>query len=177
MIIVEGPDGAGKTRLVTRIEGMLNITREPRAVSKEAKSLRPLDDYIEEELEKGFGLRLYDRFALISTPNYIPLPNRTLKGRMLDPQWLRTQYRKFSSINPAIIYCLPPIHMVVENVHTGDDNLVVQSHIEEIYYLYHCFAARGVDNGATMIWDYTRPAEYQLTSLLKWARARAERGL
>ena len=64
MILVEGPDGAGKSTLVERLERDWGITREPRAVSKEAKALTPLGPYIEEELSKGFGMRLYDRFAL-----------------------------------------------------------------------------------------------------------------
>ena len=70
MIVVEGPDGSGKTTLVKRImDSKLGSELElmPRAVSKDAKSLTKIDDYIEEELGKGFGMRLYDRFALISS--------------------------------------------------------------------------------------------------------------
>ncbi len=58
MIIVEGPDGAGKTTLVERIESEYGLTREPRAVSAGAEKLKPIGRYIEDELEKGFGMRL-----------------------------------------------------------------------------------------------------------------------
>lgn len=175
MIIVEGPDGAGKSTLVEKLEKEWKLTREPRAVSSDAKSIKPIGPYIEEELAKKFGWRLYDRFALISSPMYISLPNRTFRDEMLDPHWLRTQYVRFTEIDPLIIYCLPPLEVVKRNCANDHTSQVVWDHIEDIYWNYVAFYAR-VYNSSCMIWDYTNPELRRLDILMKWAKARSMRG-
>lgn len=175
MIIVEGPDGAGKTTLVQWIlEETPQLELMPRAVSKEARSLTTIDDYIEAELAKGFGNRLYDRFALLSSPCYAMLPNRTFAGRMFDPEWLRAQYHKFLSLNPVIIVCLPSLDTVKKNIKVGDDNRVVQNDIETIYINYLNYLASQVKNTSVMQWDYENPNAVRLGNLLKWATGRVE---
>lgn len=171
MIIIEGPDGAGKTTLIERIEKDWNLTREPRAVSSEAKSLRAIDDYIEEELRKGFGMRLYDRFALISSPQYMALPNRTFAGRMTDPQWLKLMHGRFAQIDPLVILCLPSWETVKKNtaaeVHQGID---LTEQIETIYLNYvNWYAEHAHSNTSIMIWDYENPDLLRLAALLRWA--------
>ena len=174
MIVVEGPDGAGKTTLVEQIENDWSLTREPRAVSSEAKSLLPIGPYIETELGKKFGWRLYDRFALISSPMYISLPNRTFREEMLNSSWLTMQYARFTAIDPLIVYCLPPLEVVRANVLNDPHNKVVHEHIDNIYWNYVAFAAR-VYSPSTMIWDYTNPDLLHLAALLRWAKARSAR--
>ena len=177
MIVVEGPDGSGKTTLVKRImESKLGSELElmPRAVSKDAKSLTKIDDYIEEELGKGFGMRLYDRFALISSPCYAMLPDRTFTGRMFDPVWLRGQNDKLHQVDPVIIMCLPTLDTVVGNTRIGDDNRVVQNDIEAIYINYLSYWASHGSNTSMMLWDYHNPDQQRLDSLLQWAKGRVE---
>ena len=179
VIVVEGPDGSGKTTLVKRImESKLGSELElmPRAVSKEAKSLTKIDDYIEEELGKGFGMRLYDRFALISSPCYAMLPDRTFTGRMFDPVWLRAHFDKMYQVDPVIIMCLPSLDTVVGNTRIGDDNRVVQEDIEAIYINYLSYwAAQGSTNGTSMMrWDYHNPDQQRLDNLLQWAKGRVD---
>jgi len=179
MIIVEGPDGAGKSTLVAQIEQMWGVTREPRAVSKEAKSLVPIGEYIEGELEKGFGKRIYDRFALISSPMYMGLPDRTFRDQMLDRDWLMNMHTKFKRIDPVIIICLPPLKIVKRNVNKGEDNLVVQETIEEIYWLYHnWYCSHHPFNSSTALWDYTSddPLQFsRIEGLIRWAEARCRK--
>lgn len=177
MIIVEGPDGSGKTTLIKRImESDLGSELElmPRAVSKEAKSLTQIDDYIETELGKKFGMRLYDRFALISSPCYAMLPDRTFAGRMFDPVWLRAQFDKLHQVDPVIIMCLPSLDTVVGNTRIGDDNRVVQEDIEAIYINYLSFWASHGTNTSMMPWDYHNPDQKRLDNLLRWAKARVD---
>ena len=175
MIIIEGPDGAGKTTLIERIEADWAMSREPRAVSSAAESIVPLGQWIEDELSKGFGWRLYDRFALVSAPQYMMLPSRTFREQMLDFTWLQAQYVKFAKIEPVIIYCLPPLETVVANVLAEDNSGgKIGPHIEQIYLNYHAFAAR-VYSSSSMVYDYTNPDALRLAQLLRWARARVDR--
>lgn len=184
MIVVEGPDGAGKTVMVQRIMEMWpevpELTLVPRSVSKEAKSLVQLDDYVDDNLALGFGPRLYDRFALISAPCYIPLPKPTFQGRFRDIDWLKAKHHQLQKIDPLIVLCLPPLETVVNNVMSDPDNEVVRDSIEKIYCLYLQFAATQVHNTSCMIWNYTDPdSDFsldRLDNLLGWAGARIERG-
>lgn len=175
MIIIEGPDGAGKSTLVQYIEDEYGLTREPRAVSSEAESIVPIGEWIEAQLRMGFGLRLYDRFALISSPHYAMLPNRTFVDPMFDMVWLRNMHHWFDRLDPVVIYCLPPMEVVKANVERMDNSGgKILPHIETIYILYHCYAARHYGTSC-MVWDYTNPDYSRLHNLMSWARARMER--
>lgn len=185
MIIVEGPDGAGKTTLVAELETRLGITRQPRAVTKEAKSLTPIDQYITAELAQGFGLRLYDRFALISSPMYMHLPDRTFAGAMKDPIWLEEAYRVFAAVDPVVILCLPPLETVLANVIGDEDNEVVQSSIETIYLNYHNWYCQQKArlNTSVLLYNYDETEPWKVTrqqdnlsGLLGWAKARTAKG-
>lgn len=177
MIILEGPDGSGKSTLAKRIAEEHGLTIEPRAVSKNAKSLVPIGEYIDQELHKGFGMRLYDRFALISSPAYAMLPNRTFVEPMTDLDWLKAAHHKFLKINPIIILCLPSLETVLGNTRLGvHDGLDLTAQIETIYINYLNFAATQVHNTSCMIWDYHKPHEVRLTYLMNWAKARVDHG-
>lgn len=184
MIIVEGPDGAGKTNLTKRLLTTFDdLELQPKAVSSAARSLVPIDDYIEAELDKGFGMRLYDRFALVSAPQYLTLPNRTFRGRMTDGPWLASQYNRFWKLDPVIFFCLPPLEEVWKNVQKEDtDNSVVANRetIENIYYAYLAFISQNFGRfpGSWMVWDYTQGdlPWSRVDALMRYARARVSKG-
>lgn len=171
MIIVEGPDGAGKTTLIGHLEQEYGLTREPRAVSSDVKLLTPIGEYIERELYRGFGWRLYDRFALISSPQYMMTPDRTFQYPLTEVDWLQLQYLKLAKINPVLIFCMPPLEVVKANVARDPKNQVIADHIEEIYYHYVAYIGREF-NPSAMIWDYTNPNRIKLGALIRWAQAR-----
>ena len=178
MIIVEGPDGSGKSTLVARLEEQLEIDREPRAVSSDARSLIPIGKYIETELRRGFGLRLYDRFALISSPRYMSLPNPTYRDELLDRVWLVRMSRLFTEVDPAIILCLPPYDVVQQNVVSDPTSEVMYNHLYQIYWGYHDWYChqKAAYNTSVLLWDYTNPDEKGLDGLIRWAQARAKVG-
>jgi hypothetical protein len=176
LIIIEGPDGGGKTSLAARLNEEWHIPLQKRVVSHEAEALVPVDRYISDELQKGFGWRLYDRFGLISSPCYAMLPNRTFSGDMFDYMWLRGAYTMMDQLNPVVIYCIPPMEVVKANVMGDPHNVVIEPHIETIYINYLASAARGLHMNQ-MIWDYTDPwNEHRIDNLLGWAKARIEKG-
>lgn len=177
MIILEGPDGAGKTTLRDRIlaDWGGEFVAQPRAVSSDAVSIVPIGEYIEKELARGFGNRLYDRFALISSPMYLPLPNPTFVDPMTNVDWLRAQYQKMDTVDPAIIYCLPPLEEVRKNVLNDESSEVMWPYIDLIYHNYVAFIARHWST-SSMVYDYTNPDLLRLAGLLRWASARCKEG-
>lgn len=175
MIIVEGPDGSGKTTLIKRIEQELGITVEPRAVSKDAQALVPLDRWVELELAKGFGLRLYDRFALISAPRYLSLPDRTFRGDFTNVDWLSAVHYKMAKIDPLVILCLPSLDIVKANTKVDvHDGLNLEDQIETIYYSYLDWLASQVRNTSVMPWDYKNQDGGRLKNMLNWVKGRIE---
>lgn len=177
MIIVEGPDGSGKSTLVEQIELDWGIKREPRHVTSEAVALSPSGEYIEAELRKGFGFRLYDRFALISSPCYTMLENRTMVWPLIDPVWLRMQYQRLLNIDPVVIWCLPPQQTVRDNLAREDNSGgQIMPYFEDIYLNYvTMYSLLSVHTRSQMIWNYTEPDTLHLAHLLRWAKARVER--
>lgn len=175
MIILEGPDGGGKTRLAGVLKDLFDLELQPRAVTPDAKAMVPIGEYIERELAKKFGMRLYDRFALISSPMYRPLPNPTFVDPMTNLDWLTAQYQKLWKIDPVIIFCMPAREVVRANVMADTDNDVVQEHIDHIYDNYLAFIAREFSM-SWMIWDYTNPTMHRVDALMRWAKARVAKG-
>lgn len=177
MIILEGPDGAGKTTLMEqiRIDWAGEFIVQPRAVTSDAVSMRPIGEYIEAELSKGFGPRVYDRFALISSPMYLPLPNPTFVEPMTNVDWLTAQYYKMGRIDPAVIYCLPPLEVVRKNVLSDLTSEVMWPYIDQVYYNYVAFISRNWST-SHMVYDYTNPDTPRINGLLHWAHARCQKG-
>jgi GTPase SAR1 family protein len=176
LIVVEGPDGSGKTTLVQQLvqdfEGLVEV---PKVVSSQAVPMEPMDNYIDKELHRGFGWRVYDRFALISSPFYAMLPRRTFGGDMWNAHWQRSQWYKFKTIDPVIVVCLPSLATVIENV-KGVENRVVVKDIEQIYINYVNFFGTQAKNTSCMLWDYHDPNTDQLRGLMNWAKARVAKG-
>lgn len=182
MIILEGPDGSGKSTLAELIETWLNITREPRAVSAGAEKLKPIGQFVVDELKRGFGLRLYDRFALLSAPMYLSLPNPTFSEELLDIDFLSGQWRKFVQLDPLVIMCLPPLDTVRDNIAADKSSQVVWPHVDTIYWSYHNqLAMLKSMNVSVLHYDYTREGPFRVTqekaldNNLRWVKARIER--
>ena len=155
MLIVEGPDGAGKTTLIEAISNFIQWPIAPRVVSKETKALVDLNEWTTENLSKGFHAALYDRHRLISDPIY----RFIIPGKKADPEFYNFQtlliwLYQFNKINPVTIYCLPPLEVVKANLENDPDNAVVYEHIEPIYYAYVMQAARHFRQAPNAVWTY-----------------------
>lgn len=178
MIIVEGPDGSGKTSLIGRLETEYGLTREPRAVTNTAELIVPIGQYIQGELDKGFGMRLYDRFGLISGPMYLSLPKPTFSEEMLDLLWLGSAWRRLRQIDPVIILCLPDFEVVKKNVLSDHSSKAVWDHWEAIYWSYHNWLAMNLTNTSVLHYNYTLEGneknfqDQRLRGLIQWAQAR-----
>jgi GTPase SAR1 family protein len=153
MLIVEGPDGAGKTTLIERLKADLGLEVAPRVVSKEAKALVNLVEWVDDNLNRGFQHLIFDRHRLISQPIYGPAMKRTSQGFDGIHQisyWMR----RFYEIDPIIIYCLPRKSTVLKNVLGDKSNAVVWNIIGPIYDAYVTRAA--IDLSRTPAGEPTR---------------------
>lgn len=159
MIIIEGPDGAGKSTLITQLSVRLGIPIAPKVVDQDTKTLVNLRDWVDGNLKRGFHPCLYDRHRLISEPIYSTcIPGREFDEEFWDFDWQSQAQYDLMAIKPIIIYCLPRLVQVKTNV-CGPENDVVRPHIEAIYRAYqaqyHMLAARSI--GRVSRYDYTDP--------------------
>lgn len=158
-IIVEGPDGGGKTSFIDRLLVRYPVlVKAPRACTSEDGPIDELAQYVENDsVERRIGYWVYDRHPLVSELIYSPGMSRAMPEKFLDANWLRGQLLSFRNRANLVIYCLPPFPDVAKNValnHGGTDhqNGVMQN-LVGIYQLYYLAFVN--DNPRAVKWDYT----------------------
>jgi hypothetical protein len=167
LIIVEGPDGSGKSMLAKQLSSMLDIPVAEKAVDPEMRAMVDVPSYITRALDHPL---IYDRFALISGPIYGALgsmrpPNDIFKDSARFDDWLRA----FRNIRPRIIYCLPPLELVKDNVfNVAPQPPEVRKLWEQAYWSYWVKAHQDEADSAvsSMIFDYTRMTPHKAANWL-----------
>lgn len=155
MIIVEGPDGAGKSTLVTRLAKELKLPVADKVVASDTTALTDLAEWTVANVNKGFQPMIFDRHRLISEPIYGPILKPRQDEHFGDMSWLSQQLWMFYALKPIIIYALPDIRTVRENVMREDtDNAVVQDRIAAIYVAYVNRAALDATRGVGRLYNY-----------------------
>jgi len=154
MLIVEGPDGAGKTTLIERLAEDLDLPVAPRVVSKDTEFMVDMVDWVELNLADGPQRMIFDRHRLISEPIYGPVLRGTMDPGFDNLTWLYAKQQEFRQTNPFVIFCLPPVESVLRNVYSDVDNKVVRDHIDTIYWLY--LNAASLWTNRSSVWDYTK---------------------
>lgn len=156
MLIVEGPDGAGKTTLIEAIQEYFgDIEVAPRVVSKDAEAMVDLQRWVDKNLDEGFQYKLFDRHRLISEPIYGPALGRSANG-FNDLTWVGPRINTFyREVKPVIIYCLPDKGTVMRNIIDDPDNETIAPHISSIYDAYVNKAAVDLEmHDRTLVWNY-----------------------
>lgn len=111
MIILEGPDGSGKTTLGRRLSELHGIP-----LIKRDKQDAYLWCMSELSCWSLSGLRIYDRFALVSEYIYGPL-RRGEKAVEFELGYRPTAEMMERFVRDAlIIYCRPPANVIIQNV-------------------------------------------------------------
>lgn len=174
MIIVEGPDGGGKSTLVQVLSNRLDIIPQTKAVSSQMTVAADLGlkHYIEEHLTMGFGPRLYDRFALVSGPIYGPFFGMTQPNDVFENQKDAAEWQvKFRQMKPIIIYCLPPLRDLKRNLMSSfdDTNRNNVDVFTKIYWAYQMAANRDIASGTGCTYTYDYTADSALT-VESWVR-------
>lgn len=159
LIILEGPDGGGKSTLLEMLKVSTRLPVSKKAVSSDGQATTNIKTYVQKNLRQAFQRKLFDRFALISGPIYgnvsgMAPPNEVFRDRY----WHFHMESLLMSMRPIIIYCLPPLSVIRTNLQRDPvSSEVVGPYIEQIYYQYQARAARDFAVGLTVVWDYTDP--------------------
>lgn len=167
-IIVEGPDGGGKTTLISKISEVFHLDPEPRVVDQQTRAMTNLKVWVEEDNKRPEGWILYDRHRLISECIYGPIMRPQGRDGFTNYSWLADQLGIFYSRQPFIIYCLPPAEEVKRNVYGDSNNGAVMPYIDVIYDAYVVRAAIDRYHTPTHHWDYTNPSEDMLLDSLDY---------
>jgi hypothetical protein len=156
MVIVEGPDGTGKTALLGRLTQDTGLPLAPKLVSSDTEIVggeQSLVRAVELNCVQGLSATLYDRHPLISEMMYGPPLRQGFRPGFDDYRWLRRQEQRLRRHHPMVIFCLPPLDTVIENVKRENNQpMLVVGKIEEVYWSYFGLAAAWPD---PIIWDYT----------------------
>lgn len=153
-VILEGPDGAGKTTLAKYLVPILDVSLAPKvADSLKGPAGTNLARYVDGDLgqwrnnasaDNGLHTafvdiptpsRVYDRYPLISEPIYGLHVRKRIQPEFTT-QWYRTAYAKFIELDPLIIWCLPPYEEVARHVHPDRDMDGVWRNISQLYTAY-----------------------------------------
>lgn len=167
MVIVEGPDGGGKTTLVDRLSRALGVEVHERACTSSDGPVPELCRWVERDLSGPSG-GLYDRHPLISETIYGPI----IRGHMVEDfgsrRWLRDAMVQFRRKDPFIIFCLPAWETVSSNILKTHEPTT--SHLRGVLMhgqaLYESYVLRWSLEPDAWLWDYTAPdSDRDLASL------------
>lgn len=156
-IIVEGPDGSGKSTFIKEITAAFDLPHFERASTSAGGPVDNLADWTEKHLRSipGPGKpHVLDRHPLISEPIYGPIVRQMLPFKFDNRHWLRDQTHILST-RAVVVWCMPPVDRVAENVLHGVQMPGVTEHILRIYWAYHTTMARWP--GYSMMHNYTEP--------------------
>lgn len=154
-VVVEGPDGSGKSRMVERIHTELGYPVHAKASDSITGPVQDLSGWtmrVQHEMAVTVEPMVFDRHPVISEPIYGRLVRASVRPGFEDRLWLNT--RKLALMPKAVvIWCLPPLDVVRANLTLDRDMPGVVESIDRVYEAY--VAAYRTWGGWSIRWDYT----------------------
>lgn len=180
-IIVEGPDGGGKTTLARRVEQDYNrkYTRPEQALLSSTEGPgEGLVEWWDHQLAQGdryLAHRIFDRCFYISDPIYQQAQyDRDL---LVPGDQLARGIHRLWNVEPIIIFCIPPTSIQLANVRqSGRSQLrnVTDEALEKIsnqYWAYWAMWSNALYD-SILLYDYTEDDAYdRLTVTLETVMA------
>lgn len=156
-IILEGPDGAGKSTLACDLQAHFpEMEMHPRFCTSKEGPIEGLAEAVYKDTRGVPTHYIYDRHPIISDYVY----NAAIPYRWFSPDFLSdTMARVRERIARAslVVWCLPPIKVVAENVRRDAEDQMpgVADNIIKIYDNYQMH--RLMWPGRSVVFDYTEP--------------------
>jgi hypothetical protein len=169
MLIVEGPDGAGKTSLIRRLSADLRWPVAPKVVASDTTPMVNLGAWVDANTQQGFQRKIFDRHRLISEPIYGPSTRSQQDQNFLDLGWVAEMNWRFYTAKPILIYCIPSLETVRRNVINDPNNAAIAKRITAIYSSYVTRASVDFTSASTSAKLYN----YETTlyeDVLNWTR-------
>lgn len=153
MIIVEGPDGGGKSTLVEDILSHFpKLARHPRASEGVDGPVPNLYEWAHDDVHSwpSQPLSVYDRHPLVSEYIYGPICREGM-----DKRFHTTPLRRQLARRALVIVCLPPLGAVRASVSASRDMPGVTTHIDAIWHSYASLRATWPVSTGLLYYDYT----------------------
>ena len=156
MIVVEGPDGSGKSGMVHRISDHLKIPIHTRACTSDGGPVSKLYQWAKDDVSslRWQSFSVYDRHPLISEYIYGPITRQAVDPEFFTPHAAGLS-RLFANA-VLIVYCDPGPDEVFKNILAGKHMPGVTENASRLYYAYKTFMHYWPGN-RPVVWDYTQP--------------------
>lgn len=155
MIIVEGPDGAGKSTLVERLQLDTGLPLHERASDSLTGPVSDLWGWVCRDLGSWDTqpLALYDRHPMISEYVYGPITRGKLPMGFIGAS-SRKMLQQLQQ-QALVIFCLPAPYEVITNVRGAGGQM--SGVVDNIRAIYHTYAGTQSNWGGWSVhYDYTR---------------------
>lgn len=166
-LVIEGPDGSGKTTLANALSEELRWPLAEKAVAHDTTTTLDLRQYAEKTVEGGLQRKIFDRHCLISEPIYGPIMRGGLRHNMSSPLWYNDIWHRFLGTRPLIVFCLPPLDVVMKNIREDPDNLTIRDIQPQVWWQYWTLAMR---INESMLYDYTDSANEDGRGVKQYAK-------
>jgi hypothetical protein len=155
-VIVEGPDGAGKSTLVDYLCNNTGLVRHERASTSVGGPVTDLHGWFNMDFSTMDSQppSVYDRHPIISEPIYSRWARHVMPQPPFDsPAWV-TRWSQSLANKALVVWCVPRIATVYDNVRKADQMPGVTDHILDIYASYQ----RAVQNwpGVMATYNYEK---------------------
>lgn len=161
-LIIEGPDGSGKSTLIKQLVEDYDLELHARASDSVDGPVPDIYDWAKHDATTWAGMttqNIYDRHPLISELIYGPLCRGKIDGRFLQTEGAKLIKQMYS--DTVMIVCLPDLDVVKANLSSAGQMAGVNDNIEAIYEEYKMMFATVPLWAELILHDYTRPDAYQ----------------
>lgn len=172
IIIVDGPDGAGKTTLIEQLVEDFQLLRMPRFSSSVDGPYDRLKDLVDQDNNIApSAVQIYDRHPLLSEPIYGPLLRGTAQWGWDELAWFPRAWAQLLIKEPFFIICLPPFKTVAQNIQDSSEIQIsgVSQALPGIYWSYFFLALRlQTQSPYCFLYDYTNTKGVDEYRNLQW---------
>lgn len=138
-LVLEGPDGGGKTRLAQALLAqwphLLMGKKASTSLKGPIKNLAAWTIHEFDVMEASSGVIVYDRHPVISEPIYGPIARDSAQPGFSPSPWLSSARLKMYKLT-YVIWCIPPLEQVQKAVAADRDMPGVTDNIEAIHKAY-----------------------------------------